>query len=303
MLSLSASWNSAKHSDGYSLIKEIKAAGFDTVELSFALTERVVEDVLSIKNSGAIKISSLHNICPLPKEIDPDEASPDYYSLASPDAEERALALAVTKNTIDWAVKLSARAVVLHAGRVQVKDGTRDLALITGDPGRADDFRNYMIKDRQMKKGVYLDNVMRSLGELVPYAKDRNIALGIENRYYYREIPIFEEFEEIFSHFKYWDLYYWHDAGHAEVFERLGLCRHKDLLERFADRLLGVHLHDIMGAMNDHRPPGFGTFDFSILRSYLNKDTIKVMEVHQPATIEEVRRGAEHLNRILGRYV
>ena len=162
------------------------------------------------------------------------------------------------------------------------------------------DFKNYMITERNKKKGSCLTYVIKSLEELVPYAKQRNIALGLENRYYYREIPIFEEFEEIFSHFKYWDLYYWHDVGHAEVFERLGLCRHKDLLERFADRLLGVHLHDIIGIMNDHRVPGSGTFDFNMIKPYLSKDTIRVMEVHQPADIDGIRSGAEHLHRILG---
>lgn len=300
MLSLSASWNSGRHSDGYGLIEEIRSAGFDTVELGFALTERMVEDVLSIKDSGAIKVSSLHNICPLPRDVAVDEASPDYYSLASPDPEERELAVAVTKNTIDWASKLEAAAVVLHAGRVQIKDGTRDLSRLTGDRARFDDFKNYMIKDRQEKKSAYLGNAMKSLEELIPYAKEKNVSIGLENRYYYREIPIFEEFEEIFNRFKYWDLYYWHDVGHAEVFERLGLCGHKDLLERFSDRLLGVHLHDIMGVMNDHRAPGLGTFDFNIIKPYLRDDTIKVMEVHQPATIDQVKRGAEHLNRILG---
>jgi len=300
MLSLSASWNSSAHIDGYGLINEIKEAGFDTVELGFAMTERVVEDVLAIKRSGGIKISSLHNICPLPKEVATDEASPDYYSLASSDAEERGLAVAVTKNTIDWAAKLQARAVVLHAGRVQIKDGTRDLALLTGDRTRFDDFKSYMIKERENKKDGYLANVIKSLEELVPYAKKADISLGLENRYYYREIPIFEEFEEIFTHFKYWDIYYWHDVGHAEVFERLGLCRHKDLLERFADRLLGVHLHDILGAVDDHKAPGRGTFDFNMLKPYLGKDTIKVLEIHQPASIDEVRSGAEHLYRILG---
>ncbi len=300
MFSLSASWNSSEHSDGYSLIEEIKDAGFGTVELSFALTERMVRDVLELKKSGEINVSSLHNICPLPEEIAVDEASPDYYSLASPDIEERELAVAVTKNTVDWAAKLGARAVVLHTGRVQIKDGTRDLALLVEDRARFDSFKSYMISEREKKKDGYLANVIKSLGELVPYAKAKNVALALENRYYYREIPIFEEFEAIFSNFKYWDLYYWHDVGHAEVFDRLGLCRHKDLLERFADRLLGVHLHDIMGVMNDHKAPGLGTFDFNTLKPYLGKDTIRVMEVHQPASIEQIRKGAEHLYNILG---
>src|SRR3989338_5527303 len=122
MLSLSTSWNSARHTSGYELIDEVKSIGFDTVELGFALTERIVKDILSLKEDSKIKVVSLHNICPLPKEIEPDEASPDYYSLASPDEEERALAVQAAKNTIACARRFEARAVVLHTGRVLVKD-------------------------------------------------------------------------------------------------------------------------------------------------------------------------------------
>ena len=71
------------------------------------------------KKKGEIKVSSLHNMCPLPKEIDPLNASPDHYSLASFDDIERKTAVKVAKNTIDHAVKFDAKAVVLHAGRGQ----------------------------------------------------------------------------------------------------------------------------------------------------------------------------------------
>lgn len=300
IFSLSTSWNSQRHKNGRDLIKEIKGVGLDTVELNFALTEDVANDILSLKEKGEIKVSSLHNICPLPKEVEPDEASPDYYSLASPDEEERELAVEVTKNTVSYAKRFGAKAVVLHTGRVQVKDRTKDLSLLIGDDKRFPAFRSQMIKERIEKKDGYLDNVMKSLGELVPYAEKMRIHLAIENRYYYREIPLMEELEEIFRNFKTGDLFYWHDAGHAEVFERLGLARHKDFLDRFQNRLLGMHLHDIIGTINDHRPPGLGTLDFTILKSYIREDTIKVIEVHQPATAEELRRSVEYLNKVLG---
>ena len=298
MFSLSTSWNSSKHTSGRDLVNEIRGLEFDTIELSFALTEEIVEDILVLKNNFAIKVSSLHNICPLPKEIEPDEASPDYYSLASPDVDERCLAVDLTKNTIDYAKKFAAKAVVLHTGRVQVKDRMRGLAGLVGDERAFNRLKSEMIKERDEKKRGYLDNVMRSLNELVPYAKKMEVALAIENRFYYREIPLIEEFEEIFRNFKIGDLFYWHDAGHAQVFENLGLARHKDFLEHFRNRLLGMHLHDIIYPLTDHRPPGGGELNFEILKPYITRDLIKVLEIHQPASPEEVRRGREYLETV-----
>lgn len=239
-------------------------------------------------------------MCPLPPEISPAKASPDYYSLSSSDEDERSRALAAARQTLSCAKKLNAGAVVLHAGRIPTKDRTRELAVLAGDEAAFISLRDRMISERRENAGGSLDNVVRSLEELVPYAKGLGVAIGLENRYYYGEIPTIAELEALFSHFKAGDLYYWHDVGHAEVFERLGLCRHRDLLDKFAHRLIGVHLHDIMGAINDHKPPGSGTFDFRLVKPYIRPDTIKVMEVHQPASADDVRRGAEYLEKILG---
>jgi hypothetical protein len=118
VFSLSTSWNSDRHEDGIGLINEIRLAGFDTIELGFSLTERMVEDIFSEKLAGRIKVSSVHNMCPLPREKSKKRASPDYYSLSSSDERQRALAVSIAKNTIEWAAKLGGKAVVLHAGRV-----------------------------------------------------------------------------------------------------------------------------------------------------------------------------------------
>ena len=299
LYSLSTSWNSKPHKNGYDLIREVKAAGFDTVELNFALTETVVNDVLSLKQKGAIKVSSLHNMCPLPPEITPADASPDYYSLASSDEDERRKAVAIAENTILYAKKFGAGAIVLHAGRVQIEDRMRELASLSDDKTRFEALRLDMISQRMANRSGYLDNLMKSLGELVPYAGKSGVSIGIENRYHYREMPLIDELEIIFKNFKPGSLYYWHDVGHAEVFERLGFCRHKELLEKFSSRLIGVHLHDILGNISDHKAPGRGTFDFNVIKPYIRKDLIMVLEVHQPATPDEIRKGVECLDKIL----
>lgn len=302
MYSLSTSWISSKYrNSGIELIDAVKAAGFDTVELNFSLTEKTVDEILSLEKKGAIKVSSLHNMCPLPKEIPPEKASPDYYSLSSPEDEERRSAVDVAKNTIRYANMFGARAVVLHAGFVkEMEDKTRYLASIITDEGRFREARLEMVRERSIKRARYLDSVMKSLEELIPYARKMNVSLGLENRYYYRDIPILDELEIIFNKFKEGDLYYWHDTGHAEVFNRLGLVRHKDLLDKFSKRLIGLHLHDIIGVMNDHKAPGTGTFDFRIVKPYINKDTIRVLEIHQPAGADHIRDGVKYLTDILG---
>jgi len=300
MYSLSTSWNSNRHTNGFDIAREISSTGFDGIELDWSLPEGIVRDILALKKSSAIKISSLHNICPLPDGVSPSEATPDYYSLASLDKEDRMLAVRWAKNTIDYAKKLEAGAVILHTGRIHIRDRTRMLGASFGDKERFVRLRDEIIKERDRNKDGYLDNVMESLSELVGHSLKTGVPLAIENRYYYSEIPLIEEFDIIFENFNNGELYYWHDAGHAEIFERLTLARHKDFLDKFSNRLIGIHLHDIIGLMADHKVPGSGTFDFGILKPYLSARTLKVVEVHQPASAIEIREGKKYLETILG---
>lgn len=282
------------------MIEEIREVGFNSVELNFSLTAAMVDEIFALKRSGEITVTSLHNMCPLPAEIDRKKPSPDYYSLSSEDEIERKRAVAIACITIDNAVRFGSRAVVLHAGRVDCKDRTRELAALVSENKDFVALRDEMIAERQKNANASLANVIRSLEDIVSHARKAGVSIGIENRYYYREIPIFTEFEEIFRHFSTGELYYWHDVGHAEVFDRLGIYRHTALLNKFSDRLLGIHLHDIIGPIDDHKAPGQGTFDFSMLRKYLTPDTIKVLEVHQPVTAGEIHSGVAFLKDVLG---
>lgn len=300
LFSLSTSWNWRRHNNGYDLVKEIRSAGFDFIELNFALTKKIVDEVLSLKRSSEINITSLHNMCPLPPEIEPARASPDQYALSSCDDDERGRAVSIAKNTIDYAEALGAKAVVLHAGRVPVKDRMRDLAASFGNTTAFNELKDRMIAERSAKVGPYLDSTIKSLKELAPYAKKKKIFLAIENRYYHREIPAPDEFETIFRNFDKDDLCYWHDVGHAEVFERLGLARHQESLDKLATRLIGVHLHDIINLIDDHNAPGIGTFDFVRLKPYIKADTIKVIEVNQSADVAKIRSSVKYLKEIFG---
>ena len=280
------------------MIDEIKALGFESIELGFALSKKVVDEILPLVEKGLIKVSSLHNICPTPACIEIDEASPDYYSLASNLEDERALAIDTARNTILYAEKLGAKAVILHTGKLPIKDRMKELSGAFENRAEYKRIRAEMESDRAGRIDGYLDNVVRSLSVLAPCARRSGVKLAIETRYSYRDIPLAEEFDYIFDKVK--DVWYWHDVGHAEVFDRLGLSSHTALLDRCAGRLIGIHLHDITGFLYDHQAPLCGTFDFGKVSPYLKTDTIKVIEAHQPATAKQVARGLKYLKTILG---
>ncbi|MBP7217165.1 MAG: sugar phosphate isomerase/epimerase [Candidatus Omnitrophica bacterium] len=298
--SLSTSWNAFRHTSGKDLIFEIKNLGFSSVELSFNITQSMVNDIALLVEQGEIKVSSTHNYCPIPDEFSRSEALPDCFSLAAINQDERRKAVEYTKRTIDTAHKLHAQAVVLHCGRVEMPDYTRRLISLYQEKGRdSQEFitlKTSMQQDREAKARLFFENALQSLDELNQHARIRKIRLGIENRFYAREIPSWQETIQIFERFKDSQLYYWHDVGHAYIMEKLGLVEPEAHLKQFSPMVGGIHLHDIAD-FKDHCPPGQGEFDFSTLTPHIKNNTLAVIEAHHPAKSLDVQASVAFLNK------
>lgn len=299
-LGLSTSWNAYRYNEGRGIVSEIKGLGFSEIELSFNLTEKIVSDIAQFEQDKQIKVLSLHNFCPIPAGIKREEALPDYYSIASEDEENRQAAVSQTKKTIDTACILGARAVVLHCGRVEIPDRTRQLISFYSqglkDSREFKDLRRESIKERKSCSKPFFENTLKSLDEINRYAQKNGMLLGVETRFYYREIPSLEEIDTIFKKFKDSNIFYWHDTGHAQVMQNLGFYEQGEYLERYGDMMLGIHLHDVMGC-RDHIAPFKGEFEFSRLKPYLKKDTIKIIEAHHPAAGRDLQDGRELLEK------
>jgi sugar phosphate isomerase/epimerase len=291
MIGLSTVWTSTTARSGVALLQPILDAGITAVELEYRITQQLYREILPLIRGRSIQVLSIHNYFPLPAGVSSEQASGDIFSLASLDTAERKQGISYTIRTLEAAHELEARAVVLHLGRVETelpKDGMPQLYR----EGRWNEEGQVLLtkerEERNRRRAPHLDAVFFSLDTLTKRAEQLGVILGIENRFYLQEIPDKEEVGIILDRFHGGPIGYWHDTGHAAALETLGICPHEELLRLYSSTLIGTHLHDARG-IDDHRPPGEGEIDFAMVRRYVPDNVIKIMEIRQTATEQEVR--------------
>jgi len=298
MFAISTVWGARRTKDPAELIEEAKQLGFDCIELHHSLNLTTVAGILDASQRGEIAVTSLHNFCPAILW----RSGPDAYSPSSLDRRERSMAVKKTKDTIDMAERFGAKAVVMHLGRVEMKDYTSALIALydAGQKGtpRYERIKGKLLAKREKKRFRHLDVVYKSLNELVNYSEPKGIKIGIENRYFVEEIPALDEIKLILDEFEGSNISYWHDVGHAQCAEELDIVAHESFLQMFSDRMVGIHIHDAIG-VRDHRVPLTGEFDFKKLKPYLSKGTIRVVEAFVNAPEEKVLQGMEYIRQCL----
>lgn len=301
-LAISTAWNSGIRPDIKQILSEIKQLGFNAIEIGYNFTPRRLKELISLLDGMGISVVSVHNFCPLPSEVKLDRFPTNYYCLSSLDEQERSKAVEYTKKSIDTACQVSCSVVVIHAGSVPLGNDCLKTLLKLYHNGKFGSEEYQRVKQelltlRQAKKPAYFEAVVKSLRSVIEYACSCGIKVGLETRYYPNEIPDIEEVEYLLKLFQAQGLVYWHDIGHAEVNERLGIAAHDDYLRRFSGRMAGVHLHDLKG-IDDHRAPFTGDLDFSKMVPYLRDGLIKVIEAHPPATPQQIKAAMERLSSL-----
>jgi sugar phosphate isomerase/epimerase len=302
MYSLSTCWNSHRHTDGAAMLREIRDLGFEYAELSHGIRISLLPGILAAVDAGEIKISSLHNFCPLPMGV--EHAAPNIFKFTADNPRERENAFKHTMKTIETAVRVKAALIVLHMGCIEMKDYTDKLLDMVGDGKKGTPKYDKLCEEaalkREEKKERAVGFAYELLGRLVAEAEPRGLKLGIENREALEEIPFESDFPFFFKEFTSPSVVYWHDTGHAQIKENLGFIHHAMHLESLADRLYGFHVHDVQFPGHDHRAPGAGMIDFSALKPIVKPEHLKVFELSPSLTPEEAKKGIAHLKAIWG---
>ena len=301
MYSFSTCWNSARHTDGRAMLREIRELGFDYAELSHGIRISLVPGILEAVKAGEMKISTLHNFCPLPTGI--EKPSPNLFEFSSDKERDRQLAVKHTLNTLDFAVKVGAPLVVLHFGSMDLKDYTGKLKelLERGEKG-SPKFQKFVAEAaaaREAKKKKFYEHARDTLRELYGEAKARGIKFGIEIREAVEELPVESDFAALLKEFPA-PVFYWHDVGHAQIKHDFGFIDHAKFLAERAGRLAGFHIHDVKFPARDHFPPGGGDIDFAALAPFVKPEHIKVFELSPKVPVDSVRPSVAHLKRIWG---
>jgi sugar phosphate isomerase/epimerase len=302
VIAFSTCWNSARHTAGDKMLRQILNLGFEYIELGHGIRISLMPGIQELYDAGKVKFSSLHNFCPLPVEI--TGASPDCYQFSSAYGKERERAVKQTLQTIDFAARLGAPFVVMHLGEVSMKPVTDLLIKMTKNGGLLS--RKYVrekiraVKKRESAAPVYLPRVKDCLRRIVDYAATKNVKLGLEGRRGYEEIPSERELPALLEELNAPHVGYWHDFGHIQIKHNLGFLDHEEWLREIGPRTIGCHVQDCIWPAQDHQPPFSGDVDLAKLVPLLPRDCVWVWEMSSRKNAAEIRRSRERWKEHFG---
>lgn len=307
-VALSTMWMLNRHKSLAEFFEAAQEAGFDRFELNHFVTVDLVNGTKFPPDA----IHSVHAPCPTDKRTQDAEVS-------SLDKEERALAVEAVTASISLAERIGARTVILHAGFVPVNPELEKEMRTLYNEGRKTSSRYHdvqqdLVEQRARHAERHLDATRRSLNQLAGVADSAGVRIGLENRFFYNEIPLPEELHLLLREFA-GPVGFWLDIGHAYTLEELGFLHHREWLGGFGEHLVGMHVHDVQVVsqdgpaetdqapaqkkrLRDHLVPGTGVVDFpEVLRNA--KDSVLVTaEIDWHHSPEEVRAALDYLRRV-----
>ena len=300
--SLSTNWCARRVESGEEIADKAIELGFDELELGFHTT--VFQAKGFKRRLGEIPVGSVHAFCPVP--VSAPQGYPELYSLASSDADARAIARVHVKKNIEFAASMGADTVVLHAGRVPFSSFfsrsldsqflSEALREAEGDlENRA--YAKVLAKAKKRRDALgtkILDVFMKEIEAIVPVLEKNGITLAFENLPYLEGFPDEAEMAEIEKRFDTPLVASWFDTGHDRVRAVHGWKKEAALLRIPA----GMHLNDVEKYNDDHFAPGGGKVDFASLSGMAEKVRHVVFEPGQHVSERELVAGIEFWKKI-----
>ncbi|MBR0197304.1 MAG: TIM barrel protein [Kiritimatiellae bacterium] len=300
---LSTNWCNRKINDGEIIAAKALELGFDELELGFRTSP---EQVAGFKKMlSQIPVKSIHAFCPVP--VSAPAPHPELYSLASFSLEERRLASLHLGRNIEFASRLGATCVVLHAGRVMFSSLFK---IIDSNTLRASfeksgkdiakaPYAKLLAKAKKIreKNGRKLIEIFKTtLAGTVKTLEKNGVVLGLENLPYLEGFPNEEEMAELLKDFAGAPIRPWFDTGHHRVRYMHGWT--DENLAHEPGQFAGMHLNDVLDYDDDHLAPGEGKVDFAALKPLAEKVEHIVLEPCQDVTEERLAQGLKFIKSL-----
>ncbi|RKX35458.1 MAG: sugar phosphate isomerase/epimerase [Verrucomicrobia bacterium] len=288
------------------MVREIIDLGFGRIELSHGIRLTLVAGILRAVEEGLVEISSVHNFCPLPPGV--VGAAPNLYEPSDPQLSEVRQWYRNTCRTIEFAHQVGAKIMVSHLGSVRfplLNPVTRARRRMEKGKLPANDIAamirlwQHVLSKVQKRAPAFWGRVKTNIEPVAEVARRHGVRVGCENREGMEELPLDASIGELFAdQDESGPLRYWHDVGHAQLKQQMGVADHEAMLEANRRWLTGFHLHDVRDG-RDHSVPGTGTIDFSMVRRFIGPDHTLVLELSPRLSVEEVLESKGYMEKLL----
>jgi len=254
------------------------AMGFRRLELGLTDVPVPLNGFEDTQRETGITVASLVCGC-----LDPRSENISGSRLGSLDEDRRERALISVRRHAQVARKYGCPVVILRGCEVEhaaLQPEAEALYARLAKEGPGEEIRSAIqcfVAKAQRKGQRQVDHICRSIHALI--AELPGVRFALEPGLHFNDLLNLEAMGWVLDDLARHGLGYWHDTGTVHLRERAGLPGQGDWLERYGDKLLGVHLQDAAGD-ETRMPPGLGEVDFKLVADYIPSTAEKVVEIN-----------------------
>ncbi len=266
--------------DGYAMLCRAAELGYEYVELGHSTPISSIEGILKAVSEGVVKVSSLHNFCPVPPFA--SGAVPNLYSPSTKNKIESEQWKRHTLNTLELAKQTNAKAIVSHSGELSYflfrpdrqlakfyKD--KNLSELSEDKNFEKTLDAFLQKSQKNIFSRHYKYLLENLNSIKEELEKSSVIVGVENREGVCELPLDWTFKQLFDEIGESDVIkVWHDVGHSKIKELKHLYSQEKLIEETLDKIVGWHIHDCDTDCKDHIALGDGCINFDQIKKFFN---------------------------------
>jgi sugar phosphate isomerase/epimerase len=254
------------------------AMGFRRVELGILEAPVKLNGFEDSHRETGVTVSAIVLGC-----LDPRTAHMSGTMLGSLVEDNREMAINSLRRHIKLAQRFSCPTVIVRGCEVEDKHLREEAEKLTarflrGD--RSDEFKEAareLVARVHKKSQRQIDHLCRSLFTLLTELPQTRIAIEPGNSFL--DLLNFEAVEWVLSDLGKHGLGYWHDTGRIHLREKAGLPNQGQWLDRYASRMIGMHLQDAAESTAE-MPPGAGEVDFKLVHDFMVSNTERVLEIN-----------------------